>query len=81
MENLTRYNLERFNRTETMDNFHQMVASDEGVWVKFSDIKEFLQTAHNSAMVPCPHVWSFYIAHPPVEECKLCGSLRKAQHQ
>jgi len=36
---------------------------------------------HNIAMVPCSHEWSFYIAHPPVEECKLCGSLRKAQHQ
>jgi len=53
MANLTRYNLEWFNRTKTMDNFHQMVASDEGAWVKFDDIKELLNSSHNSAMLSC----------------------------
>ena len=47
MSNLTRYDLEWFNRTNTMDNFHQMVASDEGAWVKFDDIKELLNSSHN----------------------------------
>jgi hypothetical protein len=46
-----------------------------------SNIKESPSTAHNSAMVPCSHKWTFYIAHPPVEECKSCGALRKARHQ
>lgn len=47
MSNLTRYNLEWFNRTNTMDNFHQMVANDNGAWVKFDDIKEFLNSSHS----------------------------------
>ena len=54
MSNLTRYNLEWFNRTHTMDNFHQMVASDDGAWVKFDEVKAFLQTSHNTNSPKCP---------------------------
>ncbi len=67
MEKLTRYNLEWFNRTDTMDNFHQMVASEEGVWVKFDDIKELLNSSHTSQSMP------FTCDGCVVENCDMRG--------
>lgn len=72
MSNLTRYNLEWFNRTSTMDNFHQMVVSDEGAWVKFDDIKELLNSLHSKpSTLCCKHQW----AVNRLRTCKKCGAV------
>jgi hypothetical protein len=53
MENLTRHDLSLRN------DGHSVVAimspCSEGEWVKFSDIKELLQTSANMPSAPCQH--------------------------
>jgi len=43
-------NLKRYGPSVNDMGFGTMQQLDNGGWVKFSDIKELLQTAHNSAM-------------------------------
>ena len=55
MENLTRYSL----LPHQVEGFGEMIlmcSKDDGEYVKFSDIKDLLQTSHNNARVEiCPH--------------------------
>jgi hypothetical protein len=56
MENLTRYKMETCECNNWDCDKVDAWSDPEGEWVKFSDIKELLQTANNNARDEiCPH--------------------------
>jgi hypothetical protein len=68
-------NLKRYGPSVTENGFGTMQQLDNGGWVKFSDIKELLQTAHNKQSTPCD-LWScdFYD-----NKLKGCSQVRCQQ--
>jgi DnaJ-class molecular chaperone len=53
MENLTRYSPAILNNNGVAEA--SMCPTNVGAYVKFSDIKELLQTSHNKPSAPCPN--------------------------
>ncbi len=80
MSNLTRYTMVI---RRDHDGFATVAGkvSQQGEWVKFDDIKELLNTAHNSAIVLCPACK--YGASCQVGFAGTCGirPCKLAQHQ
>ena len=69
MENLTRYSIEELNNPVD----YCIVESPIGEWVKFSDIKELLQTSHNKQITPCSCNADIEYIPQSVRVCKQCG--------
>ena len=51
ISNLTRYGV----CTEMVGSSPKSFPHSNGVWVKFEDVKELLQTAHNKQSTKCQH--------------------------
>ena len=75
MENLTMYSPAFFNNNGTLEP--SMIETNVSEYVKFSDIKELLQTSHNKQIMPvCPHYESQTIVAREgvsVDVCKCMG--------
>ena len=69
-------NLLRFGERKNKFGVTQMMCCTDGEYVKFSDIKELLQTATNKQSTPCRHEW--YPRHMSSEiYCINCGAVSK----
>ena len=76
MENLTKYSPAILNNNGVAEA--SMVSTNVGEFVKFSDIKELLQTAHNNARDEiCPHYSSEFVASAGhcIDKCNCSGKL------
>ena len=64
MSNLTRYD---FATEKGYNHYSQYFPTSIGMWVKFDDIKELLNSSHNSEGAPCE-----VAASCPVHRCREC---------
>ena len=76
--------LKRYGPSTNKMGFGTMQQLDNGGWVKFSEVKELLQTSHNNAITKfCPHhssnkqcIWGLR-GCCNVAPCKVRPELRK----
>ena len=70
MSNLTRYHV-KFHSERYGGPVYMFFESPEGEYVKFDDIKELLNTAHNSRVTQCPTCGS---------DCTIGGDDKEGTH-
>jgi len=66
-------NLKRYGPALSKSGFATMQKIDNGGWVKFSDIKELLATAHNKQSTPCYCKNELAYTVQKVVRCGKCG--------
>lgn len=80
IDSLTRYNMVQ--DTCMYTQYGVMEQDDDGEYVKFSDVKELLQTHTNNASTPCPahHVGMMCAIGATQWKCgeSACGIARRA---
>ena len=72
MSNLTRYD----HKSNGYNDYKEMVPSNDGAWVKFDDIKELLNSSHNTPIMPCKCV-NCGNENAVIKLCTACGKKFK----